>query len=179
LLCDSEEVILGQAAPECLADLAIRGDISRRAASIRRVGEEHVLTPLQETYLDGRPLDRPALLPERAKLTLGKRVELAYVRPSKLSCSARIDILSNNRWQPLYTSAVLLSDSCVLGPFEDCHIVCPGWSSRLVLFRKTGEWFCRPPQGETVQVGDMMAGAPFPLKLGQKISSDEFSMILE
>jgi hypothetical protein len=179
LLCDSEEVILGQAAPECLADLAIRGDISRRAASIRRVGEEHVLNPLQETYLDGRRLERPALMPERAKITLGKRVELSYLRPSKLSCSARIDIQSNNRWQPLFSSAVLLSDSCVLGPFEDCHILCPAWSSRLVLFRQSDEWFCRPSQGGSVQVGGKIASAPFKLNVGQKICTDEFSMILE
>lgn len=179
LLCDSEEVILGQAAPECLADLAIRGDISRRAASIRRVGEEHVLNPIQETYIDGRRVERPVLMPERAKLTLGKRVELGYVRPSKLSCSARIDILSNNRWQPLYSSAVLLRDSCVLGPYEDCHIYCPTWSSRLVLFRQLGEWYCRPPQGGAVQVAGAITSAPFRLVVGQKITTDEFSLILE
>lgn len=179
MLCDSEEIILGQAAPECLADLAIRGDISRRAASIRRVGEEHVLNPLQETYLDGRRLDRPVLVPERAKFTLGKRVELEYIRPSKLSCSARIDIRSNNRWQPFYSSAVLLSNSCVLGPFEDCHIVCPTWSSRLVFFRQSNGWYCRPASGVTVQVDGVEAGAPFLLKVGQKICGDEFSMILE
>lgn len=179
LLCDSEEVVLGQASPECLADLAIRGDISRRAASIRRVGEEHVLNPIQETYLDGRRVERPVLMPERAKLTLGKRVDLAYVRPSKLSCSARIDILSSNRWQPLFTSAVLLSDSCVLGPYEDCHVFCPTWSSRLVLFRQSSEWYCRPPHGCSVQVGGLIASAPFQLIVGQKISTDEFSFILE
>ncbi|MCU0721006.1 MAG: hypothetical protein MUC83_14950 [Pirellula sp.] len=179
LLCDSEEVILGQAVPECLADLAIRGDISRRAASIRRVGEEHVLNPLQESYLDGRRLERPVLMPERARITLGKRVELAYIRPSKLSCSARLEIQSNNRWQPLFSSAVLLGDSCVLGPFEDCHILCPTWSSRLVLFRQSGAWFCRPPQSGAVQVGGKIASAPFNLNVGQKICTDEFSMILE
>jgi len=179
MLCDAEEVTWGQAEPESLSDLLIRGDLSRRAAAIRRVGEEHVLNPLQEAYVDGRRLDRPALLPNQARITLGKKVELDYVRTSKLSFSARLEIRGNNRWQPLYSSAILLGGSCLLGPFEDCHIVCPGWTNRFVLFKQSGEWYCRPPQGIEVQVAGNKECAPFVLNVGQKICTDEFSMILE
>jgi hypothetical protein len=178
-LHDSEEILLGQATPDGVADLAIRGELSRRAASIRRVGEEHVLNPLQETYLDGKLLERPVLLPEESRITLGKKVRLRYLRPSKLSCSARLDILSGNRWQPLFDSALLLGSSCVLGPFEDCHIICPNWNSRLVLFRQEETWFCKPPSGQPLQVGGKDQSAPFPLIAGQKVCSDDFSMILE
>ncbi len=49
----------------------------------------------------------------------------------------------------------------------------------VVFFRQSNGWYCRPASGVTVQVDGVVAGAPFLLKVGQKICGDEFSMILE
>jgi hypothetical protein len=177
-LCEDIEVSLGQASPESQADLTIRGELSRNAAIIQRVGEDHVLRPLQESTLNGAALDRPAILFDQAIFSLG-RVELRYVRPTPLSSSARIELLGSNRWQPLLNAAILLGESCVLGPGRDSHIVCPTWSERVVVFRNGQEWMMKIPETANVKVDGAPVSAPFPLVVGQKIRGDEISMILE
>jgi hypothetical protein len=177
-LCDDEEVSLGQASPESRADLAIRGELSRNAAIIQRVGEEHVLRPVQESSVNGSVLDRPAILYHQDLISLG-RVELRYTRPTPLSGTARLELQGSNRWQPLLNAAILLGDSCILGPGRESHIVCPNWSERVVMFRKGETWMCRVAETANVKVDGHPICAPFPLVVGQKIRGDEISMILE
>lgn len=177
-LCDSHEITIGQAFPGNSVDLAIRGDISRNAAVIQRVGEDHVLQPIQTAEFAGSPTDRPVLLADGMKFSFG-RVELMYTRPSKLSATARLELLGNNRWQPLLTAAILLGESCVLGASFGCHIRCPEWSEQVMLFRNGEQWFCRIPVTANVKVNGEIVRAPVRLQVGQRIRGDEISMILE
>ena len=177
-LCDSNEISIGQAFPGNSVDLAIRGDISRNAAVVQRVGEDHVLQPVQPVFVEGTSTDSPVLLTDGIKFNLG-RVEVQYSRPSKLSSTARLELLGNNRWQPLLTAAILLGESCVLGAGSTCHIRCPEWSEQVMLFRNGGEWFCRIPVTANVKLNGEIVRAPMPLRVGQRIRGDEISMILE
>jgi hypothetical protein len=177
-LCDSQEITIGQAFPGNSVDLAIRGDISRNAAVIQRVGEDHVLQPTQTVEFAGTPTDRPVLLADGMKFSLG-RVELKYTRPSKLSATARLELMGNNRWQPLLTAAILLGESCILGAGSGCHIRCPEWSEQVMLFRNGEQWFCRIPVTANVKMNGEIIRAPVPLQVGQRIRGDEISMILE
>jgi hypothetical protein len=178
-MCDSNEVSLGQSFPGNAVDLAIRGDLSRRALIFRRHGEDHLIQPLQTVRLNGKVLERAAILSDGALLTIGDRVELKYVRPTRLSGTARLELLGHHRWQPYLTAPLLLGESCILGPEPNSHIVCPDWTQRLVLFRHQGEWMCRSSGTDPITVGGIEVSAPFPLVPGQRIRSDEFSMTLE
>ncbi len=55
LLWDKPELVIGQAFSDGHADVGITGDLSRRAAVIRRMGSDYLLQPLQATCLNGKP----------------------------------------------------------------------------------------------------------------------------
>lgn len=178
-ICDNVEVTLGQAFPGNSVDLAIRGDLSRRAAIIRRHGEDHLIQPLQTVLVNGREIDRAVVLNDGCRISLGARIELLYVRPTQLSGTARLELTGNVRFQPLLSAALLMGESCVLGPESNCHVVCPDWTSKLVLFRSGAQWMCRASQNAPIQLNGKAISAPFPLVQGQRITGDEFSMTLE
>lgn len=178
-ICDGNEVSLGQAFPGNDVDLAIRGDLSRLALFFRRHGEDHLVQPLQSVRLDGRILERAAILTDGVTLRVGERVEIRYIRPTKLSGTARLELLGTHRWQPFLSAPLLMGESCVLGADSNAHIPCPGWSQRLVLFRHQATWMCRTTSTEPLDVGGKSVCAPFPLVPGQRVRNDEFSMTLE
>jgi hypothetical protein len=178
-MCDGDQVSVGQSFPGNPVDLAIRGDLSRQALVFRRHGEDHLIQPLQAIKLRGQVLDRAAVLADGDILTLGDRIEMRYVRPTKLSGTARLELLGAQRWQPHLTAPLLMGESCILGPDAQSHVVCPDWDERLVLFRHQGSWMCRSGGTSTFLVGGKAVSAPFPLIPGQRVRSDEISMTLE
>jgi hypothetical protein len=178
-ICDKTEITIGQAFPGNSVDLAIRGDLNRRAAIIRRHGEDHLIQPLQSLHVDGREIDRAIVLRDGCKISFGSRIELLYIRPTQLSGTARLELVGNIRWQPLLSAALIMGESCVLGPETNCHVVCPDWSGKLVLFRNGEQWLCRASTEANIHVDGKTMRAPFPLVQGQRITGDEISMTLE
>lgn len=178
-MCDQNEISIGQAYPGNQVDLAIRGDLSRRALIIRRHGEDHLVQPLQSMLVNGSEIDRAVVLHDGDILGLGHRIELRYVRPTQLSGTARLELLGNTRWQPLLSAALLLGESCVLGPESNSHVVCPDWSSKFVMFRNGNQWMCRASEQANIEIEGKAVRAPFPLLPGQRIRGDEISMTLE
>ncbi len=178
-MCDHHEISIGQAFPGNSVDLAIRGDLSRKAAIIRRHGEDHLVQPLQNVGIDGVEIDRAVMLHDGNIIALGPRIELRYVRPTQLSGTARLELLGHTRWQPLLSAALLLGESCVLGPESNSHVVCPDWTSKLVLFRNGNQWMCRASEDANISIDGKLVRAPFPLIQGQRIRGDEISMTLE
>lgn len=178
-ICDQNEVTIGQAFPGNQVDLAIRGDLSRRAAIIRKHGEDHLIQPLQCVHVNGTEIDRAVLLHDGCTISFGPRIQLKYVRPTQLSGTARLELLGNTRWQPLLTAALLMGESCLLGPEPNCHVVCPDWTTKLVLFRNGEQWICRASEAANLLINGKPVRAPFPLVSGQRIAGDEISMTLD
>ena len=81
LVCQGDEVVLGQAAPGNEVDVPILGDISRRHAIIKRRGGEYVIEPLQATFVDGHETCDTTLLSEGDEIRLGERVILKFRKP--------------------------------------------------------------------------------------------------
>lgn len=178
-ICDQNEVTIGQAFPGNQVDLAIRGDLNRRAAVIRRHGEDHLVQPLQLVQVNGAEIDRAVLLCDGYVISLGSRIELRYIKPTQLSGSARLELIGHTRWQPLLSAALLMGESCVLGPESNSHVICPEWTTKLVLFRNGAQWMCRVNEQANIQIDGKAVSAPFPLVQGQRIRGDEISMTLE
>jgi hypothetical protein len=178
-LCDQAEVSVGQAFPGNPVDLAIRGDLSRRAFILRRHGEDHLIQPLQAIAINHMEIDRAVVLNDGNLIQVGDKVELKYIRPTQLSGTARLELVGRTRWQPLLTAALLMGESCVLGPELNSHIVCSDWETKIVLFRSNNQWMLRASQDIQMQVNGVETCAPFPLVSGQRITCDQFSMTLE
>ena len=177
VLCDQLEVVIGQAIPGNNVDLMIVGDLSRRAAAIRRSGEDHLLQPLQAISVNDVAIDRATILRDGDLLTLGQRVQLQYVRPNRLSSTAKLQMISRHRWQPSVDGILLMGDSCVLGPGSTSHILCPFWSTDVLLFRNRDQWMCRSSQ--PLEVDGKEYRDVVPLIRGKRIRGSDFSMTLE
>jgi hypothetical protein len=117
-MCDASETSLGQSFPSNEVDLAIRGDLSRRAAIFRRSGDGHWIQPFQSVSIRGAQIERATLLADGDLLDFGNRLLLRYNRPTKLSGTGRLEIASQHRWQPSLSGTLLLGESCILGSPE-------------------------------------------------------------
>lgn len=177
LLVDRDEVLIGQAIPGTSVDVGIVGDLSRQAAALRRSEGDYLLQPLQAMLLDGRPVERPQLLHHDAVLQLGQRVKMKFTQPSPLSATAKLEMLSVNRFKPNVDGVLLLSDACILGPKSGSHVVCPHWSHELLLCRHGESWFFRSLVEVNVD-GKPMKGQ-IPMVRGMRMDGEDFSLSIE
>ena len=92
LVCLGDEIVLGQPAADGSVDVPFLADLSRRHAIIRREGEAYVLTPLQRTTVDGRPVTESVVLRDKSMIKLGDAVELRFRKPHALSNTAVLEI---------------------------------------------------------------------------------------
>jgi hypothetical protein len=177
LCCDRDEVILGQAVGNSEVDISIVGDLSRQAAAIRRSGGDYLLQPLQQMTLNDRPVDRAQLLQDGNVLSLGRRVKVKFSKSNALSATARLDLISLNRWKPSVDGVLLLADSCIIGPNAGSHVLCPGWKSELLMFRH-GEGWCFRTLAEVDVNGQKIRGQ-IPIVAGMRIRGEDFSLSVE
>ena len=143
LVVTDEEVVLGQPSAESPVAVAIRADLSRRHAILRREQGNYVLQPIGPTRLDGQPITTPTVLASRHEIELGQGVRFEFTRPHALSATARLTPLSHHRTEPRADAVLLMADSCVLGKAAHCHIRSPHWTSELVLIAREGQLSCR------------------------------------
>ena len=177
LCCDQEEVVLGQAVNGSLADIGIVGDLSRQAAAIRRSGGDYLLQPLQQMWLNDAPVDRAQLLSHGSVLQLGRRVRVGFSKPNPLSATARLDLLSLNKWKPSVDGVLLLADSCVIGPNPGSHVKCPLWKNELLMFRHGDGWCFRTLV--EVDVNGRKTQGQIPITAGMRIRGEDFSLSVE
>jgi hypothetical protein len=184
LVCLADEVTLGQPVAGSEVDIPILGDVSRRHATIERDAEGYILRPLRTTYLDGQRVEHPRELKNAATIGLGSAsggVQVAFRRPHALSMSARLDLVSRNRFEPATDGVILMADTCILGPKPGSHVVCPGWSSEVVLFKQGRQLFCRakgPLEVDGRKV-DLASGRPAEIRRNSRLEGGDFAMSLE
>ena len=176
-LVEEDEVIIGQAVPSATVDITIVGDLSRQAASLRRSGGDYVIQPLQSMSIDGTPVDRPQLLQDGNEILIGSRVKLRFVKPNALSATARLDMVSLNRFKPHVDGILLLADSCVLGPNAGSHVLCPSWNNELLLFKHSSGLHFRTL--EEVNVDGKPTQGQIPVTAGMRIDGSDFSLSVE
>ena len=177
LVCEGEEVVLGQPVPGSPADVPIVGDVSRRHATIRRSGEGYVISPRREVKIDGRSIRDISPLSDGAMIELGAGVRLRFRRPHPLSSSARLEFASRHRTQPPVDGVILMAESLVLGPGGNCHIACRDWPRDVVLFHQHDELYCRT-EGQLEIDGAVCQGRG-PLTRNSAVRGDECSLSLE
>ena len=177
LVCQGDEITLGQPETSHRVDIPILGDLSKRHVKFQRDAEGYAIAVRQPVKLDGRTVSDNTSLPEECELTIGRGVRFQFSRPHPFSRSARLMPLSRHRTQPTTDGVLLMAESLVLGPQETSHIVCPRWPFDLVLFRQGEELWCRGA-GELVIDGKPCDGEGR-LTLDSHVSGDYFSLSLE
>lgn len=177
LMCSQDEIVIGQAVSGSNVDVGIVGDLSRQAAAIRRSAGDYLLQPIQETRVDGMIVVRPQLLRSGQIIELGPSVKLRFTKPSPLSSTARLDLVSLHRWKPSVDGVLLLADSCIFGPRTPSHVHCPDWQHEMLLFKSSRQWCFRT--AAEVQVGGKSLSGAIPITPGMRVRGDDFSFSVE
>jgi hypothetical protein len=138
LVCPGDRVVIGQPTTDGPVDVPLLGDVSRRHAVLHREREHYVLASERgEVRVDGKPVERSAVLTSGSVIELGRTARLRLVLPHPLSMTARLEFVSAHRTQPRADAVLLMAETCVLGPKATSHVCCPSWSSEVVLFRES------------------------------------------
>ncbi len=177
LVCEGNDVALGQPVPGSAVDIAILGDLSRVHARIRRDGEGYLLVPLRPARIDGKPALGVTALVDQAVLELGQGVLLQFRRPHALSQTARLDLISRHKTSPPVDGIILMAESCVLAPATSAHVPCKGWQRELVLYRAGSGLGCRTTG--TFAVDGTTYDQRATISRNSRVSGEDFSLSLE
>lgn len=177
LVCQHDTIVIGQPDASGRVDVPILGDLSRRHAVIRRVGEGYLLEPLRKVRVNGIETGSATSLVDGAELELSEGVKIRFRRPHPLSATARLEFMSRHRTQPTSDGVLLLAESCVMGPSSNSHVVCPEWPHEVVLFRQGDELYCRSPGAFEVDSVDQQDRAV--VTTNSRISAEGFSLSIE
>lgn len=177
LVCEGNEIVLGQPVAGCHVDVPILGDLSRQHATIRRSGEGYLISARKETKIDGKPIADLAPLYDGAMIELGEGVRFRFRRPHPLSASARLEFASRHRTQPPVDGVILMAESLVLGPAANSHVVCRDWPRDVVLFHQQGDLCCR--SGGAMEIDGAPCHDRGRLTRTSLVRGEDFSLSLE
>jgi tetratricopeptide (TPR) repeat protein len=176
LVCLENEVVLGRAGPDSLADIPVLGDLSRSHATIVRDGDGYVIRAHHTTFLNGRKVEM-APLRNGDVIRLGSSVELEFHQPSPVSSTARLEIVSRHRLPIAVDGVILMSENCIIGPSNHAHVPAPMLRSQVVIHRQGAGLACRAPGAFEVDSRPCVARAPITLQ--SSILGEGFSFSLE
>jgi hypothetical protein len=133
------------------ADLKLLADLSRSHASLARCGESYVLAADGPATVSGNPASRPTVIRDGDLIGLGDSVRLRFRQPNALSLTVRLEFDSQHRPARRIDGVLLMDQACILGPADDCHVVCHDWERRIIVFRRDGKLWCKrgAPAGQT------------------------------
>lgn len=173
----SQFLIGGPTIEDSAADICLMANLSRRHATLQRIGEDWFIQPHQSTVVSNRPVTGPTLLRTGDSICLAERVRLGFRIPSVLSGSAVIDFESHHRPAQSVNGIILMSDSLLLGPRKDHHVCCSEWPELIVIYRQDGELRCRSKA--TMSVNGVKVRDSAVLSDGAIVAGEEFRFRLE
>jgi hypothetical protein len=176
LVCLDDQVVLGRAGHDSVADVPLMGDVARSHATLVRDGDGYILRAHQPTFVNGRPVETTSLR-DGDVIRLGSTVELEFHQPSPVSSSARLVIVSRHRLPLAVDGVLLMAETCIIGGSPQAHIPAPGLDEPVVLYRQGTALWCRAAGG--FEVDGRACAARAPLTLQSSVLGDGFSFSLE
>lgn len=151
LLLRGERIAIGRAGPGATADLQLLSDLSDRQAEVIRAGEDYFVVSSSGVELGGRPVDH-ALLQDGDRLRLGRRVRLTFLRPSKKSATAALDLGDGVRTTGDCRRVILWGGPLLMGSTRECHVRLGPSLGGVILTERDGGLVMKPmgPAGEVV-----------------------------
>ena len=160
LVCTKDRLTIGgpstTSSSEGSADLKLLADLSRVHAAIERSGESYWLSATSGASVDGTSVTDRALLRDQSQIALGTggAVQFRFRQPNPLSLSGRVEFVSGHRPARRIDGIILMEQTCLIGPTDDCHIVCPDWEQTVILFRRDCKLWCKAARNEVAPSGD-------------------------
>lgn len=162
LVLRGDRVSIGRGGPGALADVPIMADLPERAADVIRTGEDYFLISSGvEATVSGQPA-RQALLSHGDKVALGRRARFTFLRPSRKSATAVLELASDVRCVTDVRRIILLGGPLLLGATGECHVSIPG--ANLVLSERGGKLTAR-----ALIAPGVSGGAMTPIAIGQVV----------
>jgi len=137
LLLRSARIAIGRAGPGASADLQLISDLSERHAEIVRAGEDYFVISSSGVELAGKVVDH-ALLADGDRLRLGSRLRLKFLRPSKKSAAAVLDLGDGVRTTSDCRRVILWSGPLLMGATKECHVRLAPSQPGLILLERDG-----------------------------------------
>ena len=176
LVCLDDEVVLGRAGTDAVADVPLLGDLSRQHATLARDGEGYVIRAIKPTFVNGKNVTT-APLRDGDVIRLGSTVELEFRQPSPVSATARLQVVSRHRLPLSVDGVILMAETCIVGSARQAHIEAPGLANPVVLYRQGAALWCRAPGG--FEVDGRACAARAPLTLQSSVLGEGYSFSLE
>lgn len=180
LVCLADRITVGQSGGTKPVDVPISAGLATIHLNVYRDTEGYRIESGQEVLINGEPLIGPTLLPRDALVTLGKTCQFRFNRPTKLSQTAVIRMMSNHRLPEGLDAALLMGESLLLTPAPDGHVQVPELSGALFLVRDGSRLAVQYPgsfciDGERFQDRGILElnGS------GTSVHADEFSFTIE
>jgi len=170
LLLRGDRIGIGRAGPGASADLQLISDLSERQAEIIRAGEDYFLIGQKGVELAGLQVEH-ALLAHGDRIRLGSRVKLRFLRPSRKSPAAVLELGEGVRTTSDCRQVILWSGPVLFGNRQDCHVRFGASTGGLVLMESDGRMVMKALGGgvaEPVALGKPleMAGLRFSVQAG-------------
>ncbi len=176
LVCLDDEVVLGRAGTDAVADVPLLGDLSRQHATLARDGEGYVIRAIKPTFVNGKPITT-APLRDGDVIRLGSTVELEFCQPSPVSSTARLRVVSRHRLPLAVDGVILMAETCIVGESKQAHISAPGLDHPVVLYRQGAALWCRATGG--FEVDGRACAARAPITLQSSVLGEGYSFSLE
>ena len=143
LLLRGERISIGRAGPGASADLQLLSDLSDRQAEVVRAGEDYFIASNAGVELAGHPVDY-ALLQDGDRIRLGRRIRLTFLRPSKKSSTAALDLGEGVRTTTDCRRVILWSGPLILGSTRESHVRLSPSVGGAILMEREGRLYFRP-----------------------------------
>jgi hypothetical protein len=157
LLLRAERIAIGRAGPGASADLQLISDLSDRQAEVIRTAEDYFVVSNSGVELGGRPVDH-ALLQDGDRIRLGRRVRLTFLRPSKKSETAVLDLGDGVRTTNDCRRVILWSGPLLMGSTKECHVRLAPSLGGVILMERDGSLAVKQ-MGPAGQVTPLAIGA--------------------
>ncbi len=181
LLCVGSRVSVGgprgTASDRRFADIAFLANLSRVHATFVRTGDSLALEAHGETMVNGRAVRDFEGLANDSEIVFGSSVRTRVTRPSELSLTTCMDVLTHHRLEHTVDGIILFADTCLLGPSTDSHVRCADWPESVLLTRRDGRFFCR--SRADLVVGDAIADGLEELPIGTVVSGKEIRFCID
>jgi len=176
LVCLGNKVTIGQATPDGYVDVPLLADISRLHASLTRDNGNYLLEAMRPVQVNGLSTEKAILRPND-RITLGTTCQVQFRQPAPVSASARIDLMSGQRWPLAVDGVILMAETLLLGSGSQVHIAMPDLRRPLVLFRQKEGLGVRYPGSLTIDGGRFQERGL--LRPGSTVTGEDFSFALE
>jgi hypothetical protein len=177
LVCLANRVTFGQATSDGPIDVPLFADVSRLHAELTRDGEGYIIESGKGVLVNGKEAAR-AVLTAGDRVTLGSSCQFLFHKPVSISSTARLELTSGHRLPVAVDGVLLMGNEVIFGPSPHAHIIVPGLSTPVLLYRSREGLGVRVPGG-LFRIDDRQCSDRATLSLPAVVSSDTFTFAVE